>query len=193
MARKHRNWIPGATYHITARGNRKDTLFYENKDYETYLELLTDIKEREQFHLHAYCLMPNHIHLLLEPIKTTPTKIIKFIHTNYAITFNRKYDLSGHVFQGRFHAKHVLDDEYFLKASQYIHLNPLEANIVKSPEAYKWSSYPAYLGQTQIPFLTVEKTLSYFKDQAELIKYTVEKQDPKKVLSKRGTVPTLTL
>jgi putative transposase len=177
MPRKHRVWFPGATYHITARGNRKDKIFYEEKDYEKYLELLTDIKSREPFNLHAYCLMPNHIHLLMETKNTPPSKIIKFVHMNYAIGFNRKYDLTGHLFQGRYNSKLVMDEEYFLKASKYIHLNPTEAHIVKNPEDYRWSSYRAFMNQSQSSFITTEKTLNHFKSNQEYTEFVLKKEE----------------
>ncbi|WP_231495815.1 transposase [Paucisalibacillus sp. EB02] len=176
MPRKHRVWFPGATYHITARGNRKDTIFYDTEDYETYLELLYVCKDRDQLELHAYCLMPNHIHLLMETKDTPPGKIIKYIHMNYAIAFNKKYNFTGHLFQGRYNAKLVLDDQYFLQASKYIHLNPTEANIVKNVGDYKWSSYRAYLG-VEVPIVTTEKTLKHFQTSEDYIKFVLKKEE----------------
>jgi putative transposase len=181
MARKSRRWFPGAIYHITARGNRKDTLFYETIDYETYLELLTTCKERYPFQIHAYCLMPNHVHLLLETYDVPPGYIIKDVHMKYAISFNKKYNLTGHLFQGRYNGKLVLDDEYFLKVSQYIHLNPTEAHIVKNPEDYRWSSYAAYLGIREDPLVTTDKTFWYFSKKEDYMNYVLSSVEESKL------------
>ncbi len=141
MARKIRKWFPGATYHITARGNRRDSIFYDVQDYQYYMDLVSACKNDIPFTIHAYCLMPNHIHLLLETAEKPPGNIFKFIHTRYAIYFNKRYDLTGHVFQGRYHSSLIDSEDYFLRASSYIHLNPVEAKIVHKPEHYFWSSY----------------------------------------------------
>ncbi len=130
MPRKRRVWFPGAIYHITARGNRRDAIFRDVIDYRMYLKLLRNVRNRYPFILHSYCLMQNHLHLQLETIDHPTHFIIRDLHTEYAIYFNRKYDLIGHVFQGRYGAKLILDDDYFLTVSKYIHLNPVKANIV---------------------------------------------------------------
>lgn len=169
MARKPRIWYPGATYHITARGNRRDPIFHDHQDYQRYINFVNLCSEDIPFSIHAYCLMPNHIHLLLETDDKPPGAIIKFIHTRYAIYFNKRYELTGHVFQGRFHANLVKTDEYFLIASKYIHLNPVEAKIVHKPEHYFWSSFSSYLGITEKnPILKTKRTLSLFPEPREL-------------------------
>lgn len=165
MSRKPRIWFPGATYHITARGNRRASLFYDHQDYQKYLDLLALCKKDIPFSLHAYCLMTNHIHLLLETKDEPPGTIIKFIHTRYAVQFNKRYDLTGHVFQGRFHSKLIDSVTYFLKASKYIHLNPLEANLVTEPEQYRWSSYTSYANPAKNnPLLETERILTMFDE-----------------------------
>ncbi|UJL46744.1 transposase [Virgibacillus sp. NKC19-16] len=165
MSRKPRIWFPGATYHITARGNRRDSIFYDLDDYQYYMDLISSCKEDFPFVLHAYGLMPNHIHLLLETKEDPPGAIIKFIHSRYAIYFNKRYELSGHVFQGRFYAKLIDTSDYFLKASRYIHLNPVEAEIVNKPENYVWSSYPSYMTEGKDDaLLETKRVLSYFQE-----------------------------
>lgn len=89
MARKPRIWFPGAIYHITARGNRRDSIFHDFKDYQYYMDLVVACKKNIPFDIHAYCLMPNHIHLLLETKDEPPGTIFKFIHTRYAHTFQQ--------------------------------------------------------------------------------------------------------
>lgn len=179
MPRKPRIWFPGAVYHITARGNRRESIFYDLEDYQHYMELIGSCKQDISFLLHAYCLMPNHIHLLLETKEEPPGTIIKFIHTRYAIYFNKRYKLTGHVFQGRYHAKLIDTDDYFLQASKYIHLNPIEADIVRKPENYAWSSYPDYMAKAKDnALLETQRVLSYFqKPQREKYSSYVESSE----------------
>jgi putative transposase len=160
MARKTRIWYPGATYHITSRGNRKAPLFHDDKDRYKYLSLLEETRERYPFHLHSYCLMTNHIHLQIETISNQIYEIMKMLNSLYAIYFNKRHDLVGHVFQGRYGAQIIESVWYFLRTSSYIHLNPVEAQIVKRPESYFWSSFSAYVSDLKNPHITMEKTLS---------------------------------
>ncbi|WP_442596860.1 transposase [Neobacillus sp. D3-1R] len=163
MARRHRIWFPGASYHITARGNRKFFIFYDDKDHQQYLSILKETQEQLPYYLHSYCLMSNHIHLLLETQNIPITEIMKTIQTHYAVYFNKRYDLVGHVFQGRFKSDLIKDASHFLNTSRYIHTNPLEAEITSEIQDYPWSSYPAYFTSTPNPLVTTEKTLSFFQ------------------------------
>jgi putative transposase len=164
MSRKIRYWFPGAIYHVTARGNRHSPIFLSPLDYRNYLSNLQKVKEKYPFLLHAYCLMTNHVHLQIETIDHTLSDIIKLAHTRYAAYFNRFHDLDGHVFQGRYGSKLILDDHYFLEVSRYIHRNPLEAKMVNAPQEYEWSSYPSYINGTVNPFIDKTKTLSHFSN-----------------------------
>ncbi len=164
MSRKHRIWYPGAMYHITARGNRKNSVFYDPDDYRRYLSMLDDTRSRYPFVLHSYCLMPNHIHLQIETISSHIQLIMKELHGSYARTFNRKYDYIGHLFQGRYHSKLIESDDYFLEVSRYIHLNPVDAGVVKQPEDYLWSSYKSYISDSIDLFVDQQKLLGYFPE-----------------------------
>ncbi|TYR75238.1 transposase [Rossellomorea vietnamensis] len=164
MPRQARNWSLGATYHIMMRGNRKSQIFHEPKDYQNYLNLLQRSSRNAPFLLHSHCLMNNHIHLLLQTLKHTPTNIFRPVNTCYAMYYNHKYNAVGHLFQGRFKAKLVDTTSYLLGVSKYIHLNPVEANLVKKPEHYPWSSYPAFYQQKYDPLVHTEKVLSFFPD-----------------------------
>jgi putative transposase len=144
LSRDHRIWFPGAKYHITNRGNRRAAIFYDDFDHEEYLELLEKSRKHFPFHLHAYCLMTNHIHLLIETIHHHPKDSMKMLNSRYAMYFNKRHHLVGHVFEGRYGAELIDSAEYVLGVSRYIHLNPFEANMVKKPEDYLWSSYNAY-------------------------------------------------
>lgn len=162
MARKRRIWYPGATYHITARGNRRAHLFYHDKDRLDYLSLLEKTRQAFPFTLHAYCLMTNHVHFLLETKEVPINRIMHAFHSSYAMLLNRRYDLTGHVFQGRYGAEIINSTDYFLKVSRYIHLNPLEAQMVQRAEDYYWSSYAAYITRVPNPHISTDKVLSYF-------------------------------
>lgn len=164
MSRKPRIWFPGATYHISARGNRRAALFVSREDYLTYLSILQDVQSMYPFILHAYCLMTNHIHLQLETTNFHTKFIMKELHSRYAVYFNMKYHYDGHVFQGRYRADLIGTDSYFLEAGRYIHRNPLEAKMVKDLSSYEWSSYPAYINLTDNPYISPHKTLSYFHE-----------------------------
>ncbi|WP_260471949.1 transposase [Bacillus salinus] len=144
LSRPQRIWYEGATYHITARGNRRAALFQHRSDYDMYVAILEDIRMMFPFILHAYCLMTNHIHLLIETKHHHIKDIMKEWHSRYAVYFNRKYHFDGHVFQGRYSAKMIDTDAYFLQVSRYIHRNPLEAKMVSNLTHYEWSSYIAY-------------------------------------------------
>jgi len=162
MARQLRLESPGALYHITSRGNLKEKVFFEDSDRKRFLEILRRTKERYGYLLHAYVLMDNHYHLMLETHLSNIAQIMQNINTSYTVYVNRKYDRSGHLFQGRYKSIIVDKDSYLLELSRYIHLNPVRANIVDSPEKYKWSSFLDYCGFKRSELVDITDTLSYF-------------------------------
>ncbi|MEA2113450.1 MAG: transposase [Patescibacteria group bacterium] len=144
---KIRNFCQDGYYHIYNRGNNKQDIFLEDVDYIFYLKRLRDYKEKNNASVISYCLMPNHIHLLVKQNTEIPIyKLVSSLHTSYSMYFNKKYSKVGRLFQGRFGCKNVDKDEYLLHLSSYIHLNPLSAGLVKKLEDYQWSSYPDYIG-----------------------------------------------
>ena len=151
-------------YHITSRGNRKSTLFYDDIDRKAYLEILEESRFFYPFHLHAYCLMTNHIHLQLETTTHHIKHIMKMLNTGYALHFNKRHRLVGHVFQGRYGGELIETKDYQLEVSRYIHLNPVEAEMVNTPIDYRWSSYRAYVTEEGNPHVTLKKILSYFPE-----------------------------
>jgi len=161
---KKRIWYPGATYHITSRGNRKSKLFKEKEDYKVYLRIIRSSKDKYNFNIYSYCLMTNHVHLQLKTEEIEIWKIMRRINWHYAKYFNNKYNLVGHLFQGRYRASIIEKDYYQLVTSRYIHLNPLKAELVKDLEEYEWSSYSYYLGIKPSDIVNESKILSYFKD-----------------------------
>jgi putative transposase len=168
LARKLRPWFPGAIYHITARGNRRAPIFFDEKDYLQYLTILEDVRTSFPFTLHSYCLMTNHVHLQLETQEHHIQDIMKNIQYRYAIYLNKRMELDGHVFQGRYGAELVLSIDYFLEVSRYIHRNPLEASMVTDAVNYRWSSYPAYIHLLENPHIDRTKTFSHFPNPAHI-------------------------
>ncbi|MCM3763555.1 transposase [Neobacillus niacini] len=144
MVRSVRLWFEGAKFHVTSRGIRRSQLFFEDEDFGMYLILLQETQSRYPFFLHSYCLMSNHTHLQLQTLETPLSTIMKHLNTKYAKYFNRKYDFSGHVFEKRYGAELLNSPEYEIDVSKYIHLNPVAAGMVDTPEDYPWSSYRAY-------------------------------------------------
>lgn len=144
---KQRNFYQGGYYHIYNRGNNKQNVFLEEDDYLFYLKKLRKSKNKYNIGVLCYCLMPNHIHLILSQNTEVPiSKFMLSLHTSYSLYFNRKYDKVGHLFQGRFGQKIIDKDEYLLQVSSYVHLNPIKDGLVERLDSYQWSSYPDYIG-----------------------------------------------
>lgn len=146
MARKRRDWHPGACYHVTCRGNHKSNIFQEAEDYERYLNILYQAGEQFDHSLYSYCLMTNHVHLLLHTADIDLGCIMKKVSMCFTQYINRKYNWVGHLFQDRYGAEQLNDESAMLVVSRYIHLNPVKAGMVSRPEDYVWSSYRAFVG-----------------------------------------------
>jgi len=167
MARPLRIEYPGAFYHVTSRGNEQKDVFKSQKDREKFLEYLASATNRYGAVIHAYCLMSNHYHLLVETPGGNLSQIMRHINGAYTTYFNVKRKRSGHLFQGRYKAILVEADEYATELSRYIHLNPVRAGMTVRPEEYQWSSYRSYLGQVKVPeWLQTEFILGYFGGRA---------------------------
>lgn len=144
MPRRPRMYIPGFAYHVVQRGNNREACFYSENDYSLFLKLLREVLSRYEVKLHAFCLMTNHIHLLLTPCTTTGiSNAIKVVCSRYAYSINKSYGRSGTVWGGRHKASPIDSERYLLQCHRYIELNPVTAKMVSSPEEYKWSSYHA--------------------------------------------------
>ena len=162
MAYPVRIHLPDLIYHILNRGNNRQVVFIEDKDYLRYLEILKRYKEKFQFKIFAYCLMTNHIHLILQiSDKATISKIMQSItiaHTRY---YHYTYHSSGHVWQGRFRSPLVSSDEYLLAAMRYVEQNPLRAGIVDDLKDYPYSSFIANTTQGQDDLVDKEANPAY--------------------------------
>lgn len=155
----------GGYYHIYCRGSEKRTIFLDRSDRERFVARLLEYKEEHGISILCYCLMPNHYHLLVKQI--TDESVSKFVYKlnlAYAMYFNKKYERVGPLFQGRFKAKGVDEDEYIVHLSRYIHLNPLKLVGLEGLEEYPWSSLKDYLSLTDGDLIDKELILSYFKN-----------------------------
>ncbi|MGL6159698.1 transposase [Microbulbifer sp.] len=163
MARPLRIEFAGALYHVTARGNARQDIYLEDADKVGFLELVGKACERYDWLCHAYCLMSNHYHLLLETGTPSLSKGMKYLNGTYTQQFNRRHKRVGHVFQGRFKAILVEAESYLLELARYIVLNPVRARMVRAAKDWPWSSYRATAGLAQPhPVLTTDCVLGNF-------------------------------
>jgi len=161
MARPLRVEFPGGLYHVTARGNGRLAIFVDDSDRERFLSVLASIVARYHVLCHAFCLMGNHYHLLLETPEANLSRAMRQLNGVYSQKFNRRHRRPGHVLEGRFHAQ-VVDKEAYLRAvCRYIVLNPVRAGFVTHPGQWPWSSYAATAGERPVPaFLRVDWVLA---------------------------------
>jgi REP element-mobilizing transposase RayT len=207
LNRDYKNFSSGSVVHIYNRGNNKDKIFFDDQDHKAFLfrlglslGFLEEEINKEKlvampysriritptsenaFELHAFCLMPNHFHLLIEQIKDIPvSKIISKLCTSYSKYINKKYKRVGHVFQDCFKAVQVEDNPQLMWTSAYIHMNPVKDGLVKNPEDYKWSSYNDYVLERNLLIVKKEFLLSVFRNKDNLKKETLAfntKNDP---------------
>lgn len=142
MVRPKRLHHPGFIFHVINRGNNRQAIFLEDEDYERYLGILYRYKIKFNFHIFAYCLMTNHVHLLIQVNENASiSKIMQCITIAHTRHYHFKYRSGGHVWQGRFRSPLVSNDEYLLKVMLYIEQNPVRAKMVKRVQDYHWSSY----------------------------------------------------
>ncbi len=162
MARPHRIEYSGALYHVICPGNNRQAIFRDDGDRKRYLEKLSLYCQKKNVDLLAYCLLPNHVHLLLETPEGNLSKLMQAFQTSYTVSFNKRHSRTGHVFEQRYKALVVDKDNYLLQVSRYIHLNAVAARIAERPQQYRWSSYPSYLKGGGVVGLKTEAVLGYF-------------------------------
>ena len=150
MARKPRMQSKTGIYHIMLRGINKQTIFHDKEDSYKLLKILSQTKEKLDFDVFAYCIMNNHVHLLIKEKENTIGQIIGTVASKFAIWYNAKYERVGYLFQDRFKSEAVETNEYFLTVIRYIHQNPVKAGLCKSVDEYEFSSYNEFLST---PFL----------------------------------------
>ena len=163
MSRPLRLEYPGALFHVFARGNAKQAVFFDDHDRERFLELLGESVTRFGWILTAYVLMTNHFHLVVQLTTETLSRGMHWLNGRYAQYFNERYERVGHVFQGRFKAPLVEKQTYATEVMRYVVLNPVRAGLVALPEEYRWSSHRAVLGNAPAPeWLAVDDVLAQF-------------------------------
>ena len=163
MARPLRIAFEGALYHVTSRGDCRENIYETDNGRNKYLSILCDVCNRFNWEVHAYCLMSNHYHLLIETHEANLSKGMRQLNGVYSQAFNRNHGLVGHVFQGRFKSILVEKESYLLELSRYIVLNPVRAGMVDSAAQWPWSSCRQTVGlENRQAFLNVEYVLSHF-------------------------------
>jgi REP element-mobilizing transposase RayT len=163
MARPLRVEYEGAFYHVTSRGNARQDIFLVDPDRELFLETLGDTVRRFGWVCHAYCLMTNHYHLLIETPEANLSRGMRHLNGVYTQAFNRRHMRTGHVLQGRFKAILVEKESHLLELARYVVLNPVRARAVRSARDGSWSSYRATAGMVDAPdFLTTSWILAQF-------------------------------
>ncbi len=176
MPRAARKKSESGIYHVVQRGINRQTIFADVEDNEKFIQTLADCKKISGYKIYGYCLMGNHIHLLIREGKESLEQIFKRIGAKYVYWYNRKYKRSGHLFQDRYKSEPVENDAYFITALRYIHQNPKKAGLCKSIEKYKWSSYNEYKGKSGITDIDFALDLM---GKEEFIKYMNEKNQDK--------------
>ena len=158
MPRTARLVVPGYPHHVTQRGIRGYKTFFDTLDYLTYIELLKDSRRTANVSIWAYCLMPNHVHLILVPeAKDGLAKLLRQVHSRYALKVNSTRGWKGHLWQERFYSA-VMDEDHVLAALRYVELNPVRAGICAKAEDWRWSSVHANLGNRHDELVDVEAT-----------------------------------
>ncbi|SFB20093.1 MULTISPECIES: transposase [unclassified Bacillus (in: firmicutes)] len=169
MGREKRVWMHDRFYHVVCRGNRRDPLFRSPSDFKVFYHILNQLHEKFPLEIASYCLMTNHFHLQLRSEETSLSKVMSLMNKRYANYYNTKYHLTGHVFEKRYFAKIIDNYMGMIEVSRYIHLNPVEAGMVKRPENYPWSSYKFYCypNHFQPGYLNTAEVLKLFEGTVE--------------------------
>ncbi|MBS1270858.1 MAG: hypothetical protein MAG794_01826 [Gammaproteobacteria bacterium] len=155
---------PDYPHHVTQRGNRRQSTFFGGSDYQCYIDLLADYKAEFDLDIWAYCLMPNHVHLVIVPRQQESlAKCLGRVHRKYALQINERYEWRGHLWQERFHS-FVMDEQHLLAAVRYTELNPVRAGLCERPEAWPWSSARAHLNTADDKLVDVKPMLNRIGD-----------------------------
>ncbi|MGR6836949.1 transposase [Syntrophomonas erecta] len=172
MPRRARQRSNTGIYHLMLRGVNRQNLFMEDEDRLKFMETIRRYKQVSNYELYAYCLMNNHVHLLVKENKESISITIKRISGSYVLWYNKKYSRCGHLFQERFRSEAVETDAYFLTVLRYIHQNPVKAGIAKEARFYRWSSYHEYIENAGI--IDIEFGLNMFSENKKTAKKLFE-------------------
>jgi putative transposase len=194
VARRTRLQLPGAAYHVTSRGVRKQAIFRDDGDRSTFLNLLWTVAVRHEWTCLGFCLMTTHYHLLVRTPNADLAAGMQRLNSNFAQEFNRKHGETGHVFERRYHSVPIERDGHLVELYRYIAMNPVRAGLCNRPEDWKWSSYRAVVGLASPPdFLAADWALPYFgrhRTRArERLRAFVEDAETDVTLLSRGLTP----
>lgn len=165
MGRPNRVQAAGAIYHVTARGNRGQSLYYDNDDRRRFLGISSVAIAEEEWKCHGFCLLTNHFHFLLTTKHANLARGMHRLNSTYANSFNRRHRKQGHLLERRYFSGLVETDAHFLDVIRYMALNPVRAGICARPEDWQWSSYRAALGLVPKPdFLSLDAVLGQFSE-----------------------------
>ena len=162
VARRLRENLADGSYHVYARGNAKRLLFMDSVDRDAYLNRLAHVVTRKRWRCLAYCLMDNHLHLLLETPDPNLSAGMQWLHGGYAQYFNRRHNRTGHLFQGRYGAVRIKSDGQMCVTARYLARNPVDAGLCRRPSDWRWSSYPLAVKRARIAWLDSGRLLEYF-------------------------------
>lgn len=162
MSRKPRIHRPASFYHVMLRGNNGQNIFFSDRDGSRFCLFLQEGIERFKYRIHGFCLMSNHVHLVIQPGTAPLSSSMQHLTSSYARYINRTQQRKGHLFQGRFKAIVVDAENYLSELIRYVHLNPVRAGIVRQPEDYFWSGHLIYTGRVNLPWLSQEWILKKF-------------------------------
>jgi len=162
MARKPRIHYPGAVYHVILRGNAGDPVFFDDRDRYRFYLILQYAVEKFGCRIHGFCLMTNHIHLVIQTADMPLSRIMQNISLRYTKWINYTQNRTGHLFQGRYKAILIDADTYLLELVRYVHLNPVRAGAAASVDMWPWSAHRAYAGAETIPWLCTEWVMAMF-------------------------------
>lgn len=169
MARIARVVLPGYPHHVTQRGNRRQPTFFCEKDYKIYLALMAEWCRRHQVEVWAYCLMPNHVHMVAVPhSKESLARAVGEAHRRYTLMINQREGWRGHLWQERF-SSFVMDEQHLFAAVRYVELNPVRASLTGAPEDYPWSSARAHLAGVDDALVSVQPMLNMVGNWREFI------------------------
>ena len=181
MTRQIREFSNSNVYHIIIKGNNDSVIFYDDMDRNVFLDRIKLTKDEFKYKVYAYCLMSNHVHMVIEVTNENLSKAIQSLTIRYVSYFNRKYDRKGPFVQNRFKSKNIENQRYFLEVCRYVHRNPEKAGIEKTSQ-YKWSSYREYIGKEKI---IEKKTLMYYLNNniEDFIKYTNKVENIEEIMN----------
>ena len=177
---------PGATHHVFVRGVARSAIAIDNDDFEHSLFLLERTVARFELECHAWCLLPNHTHLLVTSQLGNLSRAMQWLGTCTAQAFNRRYERSGHLYQGRFGSRLVADDDYLLELARYVPLNPVRAGLCGTPAEWPWSSYAATAGLADAPWYLDSSVLTDLLGSAQAYAEWVNDHVEENVLDEHG-------